>query len=77
MINKVPEYENVIIKTIPATGEIVYLKGCCPGLSWGNLPFQAMHLWMANDVPLLMVFQSPGSNALQTADNVYNELEPS
>ena len=73
MINKVPEYENVVIKTIPSTGEIVHLKDVAR-IELGKFTFSSNAFTDGHRCSLLMVFQSPGSNALQTADNVYNEL---
>jgi hypothetical protein len=45
-----------------------------PGLSWANLHFPAMRLLMVTGRSTIQVYQSPGSNALQTAENVYAEL---
>lgn len=73
MINKVPEYENVVVKTIPSTGEIVHLKDVAR-IELGKFTFSSNAFTDGHRCSLLMVFQSPGSNALQTADNVYNEL---
>ena len=73
MINKVPEYENVVIKTIPSTGEIVHLKDVAR-IELGKFTFSSNAFTDGHRCSLLMVFQSPGSNALQTADNVYKEL---
>ena len=73
MINKVPEYENVVIKTIPSTGEIVHLKDVAR-IELGKFTLSSNAFTDGHRCSLLMVFQSPGSNALQTADNVYKEL---
>ena len=73
MINKVPEYENVVIKTNPSTGEIVHLKDVAR-IELGKFTFSSNAFTDGHRCSLLMVFQSPGSNALQTADNVYKEL---
>ncbi len=73
MINKVPEYENVVVKTIASTGEVVHLKDVAR-IELGKFTFSSNAFTDGHRCSLLMVFQSPGSNALQTADNVYNEL---
>src|SRR6185437_617037 len=73
MINKVPQYENVVIKTIPSTGEVVHLKDVAR-IELGKFTFSSNAFTDGHRCSLLMVFQSPGSNALQTADNVYKEL---
>ena len=73
MINKVPEYQNIVIKTIPATGEVVHLKDVAR-IELGKFTFSSNAFVDGHRCSLLMVFQSPGSNALATADNVYNAL---
>lgn len=73
MINKVPQYENIVIKTVPSTGEIVHLKDVAR-IELGKFTFSSNAFVDGHRCSLLMVFQSPGSNALATADNVYKEL---
>src|SRR5450432_589325 len=73
MLNKVSEYENVIIKTIPATKELVYLKDVAR-IELGKFTFSSNAFVDGARCSILMLFQSPGSNALQTADNVYAKL---
>jgi HAE1 family hydrophobic/amphiphilic exporter-1 len=73
MINKVPEYENIVVKTIPSTGEVVHLKDVAR-IELGKFTFASNSFVDGHRCSLLMVFQSPGSNALATADNVYKEL---
>jgi len=73
MLSKVPEYQNIIIKTIPATGEVVYLKDVAR-IELGKFTFSSNSFVDGKRCSILQIFQSPGSNALQTADNVYAEL---
>jgi hydrophobic/amphiphilic exporter-1 (mainly G- bacteria), HAE1 family len=73
VLNKVSDYEKVIIKTVPATGELVYLKDVAR-VELGKFTFSSNAFVDGNRCSLLMIFQSPGSNALQTADNVYAKL---
>jgi HAE1 family hydrophobic/amphiphilic exporter-1 len=73
MINKVPEYENIVVKTIPSTGEVVHLKDVAR-IELGKFTFASNSFVDGHRCSHLMVFQSPGSNALATADNVYKEL---
>ena len=73
MINKVPEYEKVVVKTIPATGELVYLKDIAR-IELGKFTFSSNAFADGNRCSTIQVYQSPGSNALQTAENVYAEL---
>lgn len=73
MLNKVSDYEKVIVKTVPATGELVYLKDVAR-VELGKFTFSSNSFVDGNRCSLLMIYQSPGSNALQTADNVYAKL---
>ncbi|NIG55938.1 efflux RND transporter permease subunit [Chitinophaga sp. Cy-1792] len=74
MLSKPEQYEKVIVKTIPATGELVYLKDIARvqlgQFSYGNKGFAD-----GNRATTVMVYQSPTSNALQTAENVYAALK--
>jgi HAE1 family hydrophobic/amphiphilic exporter-1 len=74
MLSKAKEYENIILKTIPTTGELVYLKDVAR-VELGKFTFSSNAFVDGNRCSLLMIFQSPGSNALQTADNVYAALK--
>jgi hydrophobic/amphiphilic exporter-1 (mainly G- bacteria), HAE1 family len=73
-LNKATEFNNVVIKTIPSTGEMVYLKDVAR-VELGKFTFSANSFVDGNRASYLQVFQSPGSNALETADNVYAVLE--
>lgn len=73
MLSKPEEYEKAVIKKNPSTGELVYLKDIARvelgKFNYGNKGF-------ADGKPstTVMVYQSPTSNALQTAENVYAAL---
>ena len=73
MLNKTKDYENIIIKTNPATGQLVYLKDVAR-VELGKFTFSSNAFVDGNRASTIQVFQSPGSNALQTAENVYAEL---
>ena len=74
MLSKEQEYEKIIIKTIPSSGELVYLKDVAR-VELGKFTFSSNAFVDGNRCSLLMIYQSPGSNALQTADNVYAKLK--
>ena len=74
MINKASDYEKIIVKTIPSSGELVYLKDIAR-VELGKFTFSSNAFIDGNRCSLLMIYQSPGSNALQTADNVYAALK--
>jgi hydrophobic/amphiphilic exporter-1 (mainly G- bacteria), HAE1 family len=74
MLSQASDYEKIIVKTIPATGELVYLKDVAR-VVLGKFTFSSNAFVDGNRCSLLMIYQSPGSNALQTADNVYAKLK--
>jgi len=73
-MTKASEFQNVIIKTRPATGEMVYLKDVAR-VELGKFTFSSNSFVDGKRASILQVFQAPGSNALQTANNVYATLE--
>src|ERR1700729_3022385 len=74
MLNKAADYEKIIVKTIPANGELVYLKDVAR-VELGKFTFSSNSFVDGNRCSLLTVYQTPGSNALQTAANVYAALK--
>ncbi|MVN22072.1 efflux RND transporter permease subunit [Mucilaginibacter arboris] len=73
MLNKAKDYENIVVKTVPATGELVYLKDVAR-VELGKFTFSSNAFVDGNRASTIQVYQSPGSNALQTAENVYAAL---
>ena len=73
-LNKATEFENVVVKTIPSTGQMVYLKDVAR-VELGKFTFSAQFFCRRQTGFFLQVYQAPGSNALETADNVYADLE--
>jgi HAE1 family hydrophobic/amphiphilic exporter-1 len=77
-LQKAADYENVIIKTIPDSGQrggrLIYLKDV-GRVELGKFTFSGNSFVDGKRASFLMIFQAPGSNALETADNVYKELE--
>ena len=73
-LNKASEFEKVIVKTMPSTGELVHLKDIAR-VELGKFSFSSNSFVDGKRASYLMVYQSPGGNALETANNVYAELE--
>ncbi len=73
MLNKPADYEKLIIKSNPKTGALVYLKDIAR-VELGKFTFASNSFVDGNRCSLLMIYQAPGSNALQTADAVYAKL---
>jgi HAE1 family hydrophobic/amphiphilic exporter-1 len=72
-LSKVSEFEQIILKTIPATGELVYLKDVAR-VELGKFTFASNSFVDGNRASYLQIYQAPGSNALETANGVYAEL---
>src|SRR5580704_14005097 len=73
MLSKPADYENIIVKTNPATGELLYLRDFAR-IELGKFTFSSNAFTDGKRCSLLMIYQTPGSNALQTADLVYAKL---
>jgi HAE1 family hydrophobic/amphiphilic exporter-1 len=72
-LSKVSEFENIIVKTIPATGELVYLKDVAR-VELGKFTFSSNSFVDGKRASYLQIYQAPGSNALQTASGIYAEM---
>jgi hydrophobic/amphiphilic exporter-1 (mainly G- bacteria), HAE1 family len=72
-LSKVSEFENIIVKTIPATGELVYMKDIAR-VELGKFTFASNSFVDGKRASYLLIYQAPGSNALETANGVYKEL---
>ncbi len=73
-LSKVPDFENVVIKTIPSSGELVHLKDVAR-VELGKFTFSSNAFVDGKRASVLFIYQTPGSNALETANNVYATLE--
>ena len=72
-LSKVSEFEKIIVKNVPATGELVYLKDVAR-VELGKFTFSSNSFVDGHRASYLQIYQSPGSNALKTAEGVYKEL---
>jgi hydrophobic/amphiphilic exporter-1 (mainly G- bacteria), HAE1 family len=73
-MNKADEFDKVVVKTNPATGELVYLKDVAR-VELGKFTFSANSFVDGKRASFVQVFQTPGSNALETANNVYAVMD--
>jgi HAE1 family hydrophobic/amphiphilic exporter-1 len=73
-LSKSTEFGNVVVKTIPSTGQMVYLKDVAR-VELGKFTFSANSFVDGRRASYMQVYQAPGSNALETANNVYAVLE--
>ncbi len=72
-LNKVSDFEHIIVKSLPATGELVYLKDVAR-VELGKFTFSSNSFVDGHRASYLLIYQAPGSNALKTANGVYAEL---
>ncbi|MDB5063107.1 MAG: transporter [Mucilaginibacter sp.] len=71
------EFENIVVKTQPANGAIVHLKDVAR-VELGKFNYAGNSFVDGKRASYLLVYQAPGSNAIETADNVtatMNELK--
>src|SRR5271169_297130 len=73
-LKKVADFENVVVKTIPSTGELLYLKDVAR-VELGKFTFSSNSFVDGKRASFLFIYQTPGSNALETANNVYAKME--
>src|SRR5579864_10996 len=72
-LSKVSEFEKIIVKSLPATGELVYLKDVAR-IELGKFTFASNSFVDGHRASYLLIYQAPGSNALKTANGVYAQL---
>jgi len=73
-LNKVSDFEKIIVKTIPSTGELVYLKDVAR-VELGKFTYSSNSYVDDKRASILTLYQTPGSNALQTAANITKQLD--
>ncbi len=73
-MNKVADYEKVVVKTNPSTGQMVYLKDIAR-VELGKFTYSSNSYVDGNRASYMLVYQAPGSNAVDVADAVYAKLE--
>ncbi len=73
-INKVADFENIVVKTVPSSGQLVYLRDIAR-VELGKFAYASNSFVDGKRASYLLVYQAPGSNALETAQGVYDKLE--
>ena len=68
------EFENIIVRTQPNNGAIVHLKDVAR-VELGKFNYAGNSFVDGKRASYLLVYQAPGSNAIETADNVYATME--
>jgi len=68
------DFENIIVKTLPGNGGLVYLKDVAR-LELGKFAYASNSFVDGKRASYLLVYQAPGSNALATAEGIYAKLD--
>lgn len=68
------EFENIVLRTLPEDGSLVYLKDVSR-IELGQFDYGRRSTVNGKDAAILLVYQAPGSNAIDTAEGIYKALE--
>ncbi len=68
------EFENIIVRTNPVDGSIVYLKDVAR-IEFGRFDYGRTTIVDDEPASILLIYQAPGSNALETAEGIYAALD--
>ena len=72
-LSSTDEFGNIVVRTDPANGSITYLKDVAR-IQLGQVNYSSTSYVDGRPSSFLLVFQAPGSNALDVAKGVYNEM---
>ncbi|WP_210465798.1 efflux RND transporter permease subunit [Rufibacter roseolus] len=67
------EFGNVIIRTNPEDGSLVYLKDVAR-IEFGQFDYGRQATINSNPSGIMLIYQAPGSNAVETAEGIYAAL---
>lgn len=73
-LSKTSDFENIIIRTNPATGALVYLRDVAR-IELGKFSYASNSFVDGKRASYLLIYQAPGGNALETAEAVTAKLE--
>lgn len=73
-LSKVTDFENIIIKTNPSTGTLVYLKDVAR-IELGKFSYASNSFVDGKRASYLLIYQAPGSNALALEEGISKKLE--
>lgn len=68
------EFEDIIVRTNPEDGSIVYLKDIAR-IEFGEFSYNRFSIVNGQPCAILLVYQAPGSNSLETAEGIYQTLD--
>lgn len=73
-LNKTEEFENIIVRTNPQTGAATYLKDVAR-VELGKFNYNNNAYVNGKQAAFMLIFQSPGANALETYEAVNKTIE--
>jgi HAE1 family hydrophobic/amphiphilic exporter-1 len=73
-LNTAKQFENIIVRSNPAQGNIVYLKDIAR-VQLGKFSYASNSFVDGKRASYLLVYQAPGSNALETAKGITEKME--
>lgn len=68
-INTKNQFENIIVRTVPSTGTIVYLKDVAR-VELGKFDYGSNAYVNGNPAAFVLIYQAPGANALDTYNGI-------
>ncbi|OOQ59917.1 efflux RND transporter permease subunit [Mucilaginibacter pedocola] len=72
-LTAISEFENIVVKTQPVTGSVVHLKDVAR-VELGKFNYAGNSFVDGKRASYLLIYQAPGSNAIETADNVVKTM---
>lgn len=72
-LSSVEEFENIIVRSDPDIGSIVYLKNVAR-VELGKFNYSGVSFVDKQPAAYMMIYQTPGSNTLEVADGVYKAM---
>lgn len=73
-LQSVEDFKNIVVRTKPDERSIVYLKDVAR-IELGKLNYASNNFVDGQRSSYLLVYQAPGSNALETAEGVYKAMD--
>ncbi len=72
-LNTKEQFENIIVRTVPTTGTIVYLKDVAR-VELGKFDYSSNAYVNGKPAAFILIYQAPGANALDTYDGLLKSL---
>ncbi|MEO6760358.1 MAG: efflux RND transporter permease subunit, partial [Saprospiraceae bacterium] len=72
-INTQAQFENIIVRTVPATGTVVYLKDVAR-VELGKFDYGSNAFVNGKPAAFVLIYQAPGANALSTFEGITKAL---